>query len=59
MEWSSAIHVRSCVSTHEGFRILNKNSRGDTCEPHEGLVVFSLREEVDTLEVTVLGKVLR
>jgi prepilin-type N-terminal cleavage/methylation domain-containing protein len=42
-----------------GLPDLNKNSQGDTCEPHDGLVVFSLRGEVATLEVTVLGKVIR
>jgi len=53
-------HTRALVCFDgRGLPDLNKNSRGDTCEPHEGLVVFSLREEVDTLEVTVLGKVLR
>ena len=42
-----------------GLPDLNKNSQGDTCEPHDGLVFFSLRGEVATLEVTALGKVLR
>ena len=42
-----------------GLPDLNKNSRGDTCEPPDGFVIFSLREEVDSLEVTVLGKVIR
>ena len=42
-----------------GLPDLNKNSQGDTCEPHDGLVIFSLRGEVATLEVTALGKVIR
>ena len=53
-------HERTLVCFDgRGLPDLNKNSRGDTCEPHEGLVTFSLREEVVTLEVTVLGKVIR
>ena len=42
-----------------GLPDLNDNSQGDTCAPPDGLVIFSLRAEVDTLEVTVLGKVVR
>ena len=42
-----------------GLPDLNKNSQGDTCEPPNGFVVFSLRGEVDSLEVTALGKVIR
>ncbi len=42
-----------------GLPSLNKNSRGDTCEPPNGFVIFSLRGEVDSLEVTGLGKVVR
>ena len=42
-----------------GLPDLSDNSQGDTCEPPDGFVVFSLRAEVDTLEVTILGKVIR
>ncbi len=42
-----------------GLPDLRENSQGDTCEPHDGTVFFSLRGEVATLEVTVLGKVIR
>jgi prepilin-type N-terminal cleavage/methylation domain-containing protein len=42
-----------------GLPDLRENSQGDTCEPHDGTVIFSLRGEVATLEVTILGKVIR
>ena len=42
-----------------GLPDLNKNSRGDMCQPPDGFVVFSLRGVVDTLEVAALGKVIR
>ena len=42
-----------------GLPDLRENSQGDTCEPHDGTVFFSLRGEVATLEVTILGKVIR
>ncbi len=42
-----------------GLPDLRDNSQGDTCEPHEGWVTFSLRGETTTREVTVLGKVIR
>lgn len=42
-----------------GLPDLRDNSQGDTCEPPDGLVIFSLRAEVDTLEITALGKVIR
>ena len=53
-------HTRALVCFDgRGLPDLNKNSRGDTCEPHEGWVTFSLRGEMTLLEVTVLGKVIR
>ncbi len=53
-------HTRSLVCFDgRGLPDLSDNSQGDTCDPHDGLVIFSLRAEVDTLEVTVLGKVIR
>ena len=42
-----------------GLPDLRDNSQGDTCEPPDGFVIFSLHGEVDTLEITALGKVIR
>jgi Tfp pilus assembly protein PilE len=42
-----------------GLPDLNKNNRGDTCEAHNGFVVFTLGAQRDSLEVTALGKVIR
>ena len=42
-----------------GLPNLMENTRGDQCESPNGFVIFTLRAEVDSLEITALGKVIR